>query len=236
MPTAPSSSTDYYRSHAPSHATPGPAWASTSPAPSPTPPPLPSRGTSPGFSHPTPETAWHASRPTATRHRWRQSARRWKRPSASNSRATAAPHSSVRRWSKRSSTASSPHGCCGPDKHPRQSAHSIGARRSGICAPRCCGRCFSSSPTPAVCNRWASSRCSTGPPRRWTASTGTPSSTASTRARPSVLLRAFPRSLRPRPPQAARRLVHANRGRPLHGRSRRPRVEGRSGHRRRPGG
>ena len=87
------------------------------------------------------------------------------------------PHSSVRRWSKRSSTASSPHGCCGPDKHPRQSAHSIGARRSGICAPRCCGRCFSSSPTPAVCNRWVSSRCWTGPPRRWTASTGTPSST-----------------------------------------------------------
>ena len=49
------------------HATPGPVSPSTSPAPSPTPPRLPSRGTSPGCSHPTHATASHASRPTATR-------------------------------------------------------------------------------------------------------------------------------------------------------------------------
>ena len=55
------------------------------------------------------------------------------------------------------------------------------------------------------------------------------------RGRP-VLLRAIPRSFRPRPPQAAWRLVHANRGRPLHGRTRRQGVKGRSRHRRRAGG
>ena len=47
----------------------------------------------------------------------------------------------------------------------------------------------------------------------------------------AVLLRTLPRSLRPPTAQTARRLVHAARGRPLHGRACRPRPARRPGHR-----
>ena len=51
----------------------------------------------------------------------------------------------------------------------------------------------------------------------------------------ALLLRTFPRGLRPRPAEAARRLVHPRRGGALHGRPRRPGPEGRPGHRGRAG-
>ena len=51
----------------------------------------------------------------------------------------------------------------------------------------------------------------------------------------ALLLRAVPGGLRPSPAQAARRLVYPGRGGALHGGPRRPRPEGRPGHRRRVG-
>ena len=52
----------------------------------------------------------------------------------------------------------------------------------------------------------------------------------------ALLLRALPRGLRPGPAQAAWRLVHPRRSRPLHGRPRGPGAQGRSWHRRWAGG
>ena len=88
-------------------------------------------------------------------------------------------------WCRRSSTASSPRGSYGRGRLRLPPAGSTGTRPSGISARRCCGRCSSSSPTPAGCSRWAWSRCWTGRRPRSTALSGGPSSTGSARARPS---------------------------------------------------
>ena len=55
---------------------------------------------------------------------------------------------------------------------------------SGTSAPPCSGRSSSSSQTQDASSPWASSRSSTGPPPHSTASTASPSSTASARERP----------------------------------------------------
>ena len=120
----------------------------------------------------------------ATPPRWPPCAPPWRRRWACASRASGAPPSSDRPWCRRSSTASSPPGCCGRGPRRRQPAGSTGMKRSGTCGRRCCGRSSSRSRTPAACSRWGWSRCWTGRRRRSTAWTGAPSSPSSTRARP----------------------------------------------------
>ena len=71
-----------------------------------------------------------------------------------SSRVSAARPSSARPWCRPSSTASSLHGCCGRGRRQRQLSDSTGAPPSGTCAPRCCGHCSSSFPTPAGSNLW----------------------------------------------------------------------------------
>ena len=68
-------------------------------------------------------------------------------------------------------------------------------------APVVAGAVPAAFPIPAACSRWALSRCSTGPPPRSTASIRPPSSTASTKVRPSPyfyepFLQAFDPALR----------------------------------------
>ena len=110
---------------------------------------------------------------------------RWKRPWAYASRACVAPPSSARPWCRHSSTEPSRPGCCGHASRRHRPAPSTGTKPSGTFERPSCGRSFSSFPTPANCDRWASSRCWTGRPRRWTAWTASPSLTGLVRERPS---------------------------------------------------
>ena len=82
---------------------------------------------------------------------------------------------------------------------PARPASSTGTKPSGISAFRSCGRCSSSFRTPAACDRSASSRCWTGPRRRWTAWTRPRSLPASTRVRrcPISTSRSWKPSIRP---------------------------------------
>ena len=66
---------------------------------------------------------------------------------------------SIRLRSRRSSTACSRRGFCGPGKTRRGETGSTGGWRSGTYARPCCGRCSSSSPIPAARGRWVWSRC-----------------------------------------------------------------------------
>ena len=93
------------------------------------------------------------------------------------------PPSSVLLWCRLSSTASFPPGCSGLGRPRRRPVGSTGTKQSGTCAPRSCGRCSNSLPTPADYGPWAWWRCWTGPRRRWTGWTGTSSSPGSTKAR-----------------------------------------------------
>ena len=56
-------------------------------------------------------------------------------------------------------------------------------KRCGTCALQCCERCSSSFPIPARCSHSASTKCSTGPPRRSTAWSVPRSSPSSAKAR-----------------------------------------------------
>ena len=204
-------STGSWRSRAPSPTASARGWANTCCASSRTAPCWPSPGTSPGCWPLTPATAWRGSRPPATRRRWPPCAGRWKRRWASGSRASAARPSSAPPWCKRSSTASSPPGCSGRGRRRRPRARSTGARPSGTCARRCCGRCSSSFPIPAACNPLAWSRCSTGPTPRSTGWTRPPSSPASTKAR--RCLTSTSRSCKPSTPTCARNWAFGTRPR-----------------------
>ena len=68
-----------------------------------------------------------------------------------------APHSSVQRWCRHSSTASSQPGSCGLARHRLQPASSTGTNPSGTCERRCCRRCSSRYRPPASCSPSASS-------------------------------------------------------------------------------
>ena len=186
-PTAPSSSTNYYRSPAHSHATPDPASPSTSPAPCPTPPRLPSRGTSPGSSHPTHAMVWHASSLTMMHHHWR--ALRSALEEALGIQYEGRPWRLILSFHAGADSLLRcllGVGVVVPPNARRPQASSIGTKQSGTCALRSCKRTISATLRPrAVWNPWTSSRCSTGRPLPWTASTATHSSTASTRGRPS---------------------------------------------------
>ena len=173
------------------------------------------------------------SRQQAILHRSPRCGRRWRTRSACASRANEARASSIRLWYRRCSTASSPPGCCGRGKDRVRQALQLA--RSGL-AP---ARAGAARAVPAVVRSRTPA----------TARSGRGAGLDFRRARPggttcvlrtlqrgrggTLFLRAVPEGLRSRVAEAAGRLVHADRGGPLHGEPRGQGAEGRPQHRRR---
>ena len=188
---------------------------------------LRNRGISLGCLRHTHGMPWRASTLRAKRRHLLPSGRHLKKRSASASRAIAAHASFVRLWCKRSSTASSPPGCCGRARFRHRPARSTGERRYGTCGRRFSGRCFSNSPILAGCNRLGLVEV-----LDWTAAAldrvNRPAFFARFREGAAVpyFYEPFLEAFRSRAAQATRRLVHAGRGRAVHGRSRRQGSQG----------